>query len=329
MFQRHARNINGGSHSCWNIPVEELDQFDIKELLNCWCNSTILRRLEYAKNSRSQFQHVEWRNPKQFPRAGESGLLLIILSRVDLHFACRFLSHNSLTGEVPGWILDSRQKNMDLSYNNFTQSSVAGCQFSNINLVASHSTLASNSTGGTWDRGRFIAANYSSMISPVAEIYQTARLSPSSLKYYGLCLRKGSYRVRLHFAEIMYDDNSTFTSLGRRIFDVAIQGQVVLSDFDIAQEAKGVRTGIYRDFNILVNGSTLEIHLYWTGKGTTAIPDRGVYGPLISAIAVTPNFDVSTGLSVGAIIGIVVSSCGGRVIDFTCSLEGRVSGKRS
>ncbi|KAL0306604.1 UNVERIFIED_CONTAM: putative LRR receptor-like serine/threonine-protein kinase, partial [Sesamum radiatum] len=112
----------------------------------------------------------------------------------------------------------------DLSYNNFTQSSVAGCQFSNINLVASHSTLASNSTGTYMgnDRGRFIAANYSSMISPVAEIYQTARLSPS-LKYYGLCLRKGSYRVRLHFAEIMYDDNSTFTSLGRRIFDVAIQ----------------------------------------------------------------------------------------------------------
>ncbi|KAL0289553.1 UNVERIFIED_CONTAM: putative LRR receptor-like serine/threonine-protein kinase [Sesamum calycinum] len=287
---------------------------------------------------------------------------------VNLDFL--FLSHNSLTGEVPGWILDSRQKNMDLSYNNFTQSSVAGCQFSNINLVASHSTLASNSipwclkpdlacpgnanhhsffincggrrinfegneyeenlsdqgpshfesynnrwaysSTGTYmgnDRGRFIAANYSSMVSPVAEIYQTARLSPSSLKYYGLCLRKGSYRVRLHFAEIMYDDNSTFTSLGRRIFDVAIQGQVVLSDFDIAQEAKGVRTGIYRDFNILVNGSTLEIHLYWTGKGTTAIPDRGVYGPLISAIAVTPNFDVSTGLSVGAIIGIVVSSC--------------------
>ncbi|KAL0443627.1 UNVERIFIED_CONTAM: putative LRR receptor-like serine/threonine-protein kinase [Sesamum latifolium] len=88
-----------------------------------------------------------------------------------------------------------------------------------------------------------------------------------------------------------------------------LQGQVVLSDFDIAQEAKGVRTGIYRDFNVLVNGSTLEIHLYWTGKGTTAIPDRGVYGPLISAIAVTPNFDVSTGLSVGAIVGIVVSSC--------------------
>ncbi|KAL0301267.1 UNVERIFIED_CONTAM: putative LRR receptor-like serine/threonine-protein kinase [Sesamum radiatum] len=221
-----------------------------------------------------------------------------------------FLAHNSLTGEVPGWILDSRE-HMDLSYNNFTRSRTAGCQFSNVNLVASHSTSASNSTGVYMgnDNGRFIATNVSSMASTGAEFYQTARLSPSSLKYFGLCLRKGSYKVRLHFAEIMYSDDATFSSLGRRKFDVSIQGQVVLTDFDIVREANGVRKGIYRDFNVYVNGSTLEIHLYWTGKGTTAIPDRGVYGPLISAIAVTPNFDVSTGLSVGAITGIVISSC--------------------
>ncbi|KAL3633887.1 hypothetical protein CASFOL_022649 [Castilleja foliolosa] len=155
---------------------------------------------------------------------------------------------------------------------------------------------------------RYIAANDTPMIGADAEFYQTARLSPSSLKYYGLCMRRGSYRVRLFFAEIMYFDNETYSSLGRRIFDVAIQGQVVLPDFDIAREANGVRRGIMREFDVLVNGSTLEIHLYWTGKGTTAIPNRGVYGPLISAIAVTPNFDVSTGLSAGAIAGIVVSS---------------------
>ncbi|KAL6511240.1 hypothetical protein OROMI_034914 [Orobanche minor] len=87
-------------------------------------------------------------------------------------------------------------------------------------------------------------------------------------------------------------------------------GQLVLTDFDIVRAANGVRRGIMREFNVLVNASTLEIHLYWTGKGTTALPERGVYGPLISAIAVTPNFDVSTGgLSVGLIVGIVVSSC--------------------
>jgi hypothetical protein len=30
----------------------------------------------------------------------------------------------------------------------------------------------------------------------------------------------------------------------------------------------------------------LEIRFYFAGKGTTRIPDRGVYGPIISAIPV-------------------------------------------
>ena len=69
-----------------------------------------------------------------------------------------------------------------------------------------------------------------------------------------------------------------------------MQGNVVLKDFNIIEEAKGVGIGITKDFkDVIVNGSTLEIHLFWTGKGTTAIPDRGVYGPLISAITVTPS----------------------------------------
>ncbi|KAF7149770.1 hypothetical protein RHSIM_Rhsim02G0134200 [Rhododendron simsii] len=86
-------------------------------------------------------------------------------------------------------------------------------------------------------------------------------------------------------------------------------GKEVLKDFNIKEVAKGVDIGITREFDdILVNGSTLEIHLYWRGKGNTAIPDKGVYGPLISAITVTPNFDVSIGLSVGAIVGNVAAS---------------------
>ncbi|GKE73496.1 probable LRR receptor-like serine/threonine-protein kinase, partial [Tanacetum coccineum] len=97
-----------------------------------------------------------------------------------------------------------------------------------------------------------------------------------------------------------------------------------LIDFNIVEAADGVGKGIYRDFeNIMVNGSTIDIHLYWAGKGTTAIPDRGVYGLLISAITITPNFNVGPsdggtgghttgatgGLSAGSIVGIVIGSC--------------------
>ncbi|KAI6689604.1 hypothetical protein NL676_026432 [Syzygium grande] len=171
---------------------------------------------------------------------------------------------------------------------------------------------AYSSTGlymGKADAG-YTANNPFSMNVNGSDFYETARLSPWSIRYYGLCMMKGSYKVRLHFAEIQYSDDETFSSLGRRIFDVSIQGNQVLKDFNIAEEAGGVGKGIYRDFNdIYVNGSTLEIYLYWSGKGTTAIPDRGVYGPLISAVAVTPNFDVgNAGPSTGAIIGIAVAS---------------------
>ncbi|XP_076924951.1 putative LRR receptor-like serine/threonine-protein kinase At1g53440 [Bidens hawaiensis] len=143
------------------------------------------------------------------------------------------------------------------------------------------------------------------------DIYRTARLSPTSLRYYGLCLRSGSYRVRLHFAEIQYTNDTSFSSLGRRIFDISIQGELLVKDFNIRERANGTGRSIVLDFtDVHVNGSTLEIHLYWAGKGTTAIPDRGVYGPLISAITVTPNFEIPTdGLSSGVIAGIVVGSC--------------------
>ncbi|KAJ0514525.1 putative protein kinase RLK-Pelle-DLSV family [Helianthus annuus] len=159
------------------------------------------------------------------------------------------------------------------------------------------------------DAAPFVAAPITNVTDH--EIYRSARLSPTSLRYYGLCLRSGSYRVRLHFAEIQYTDNTDFTGLGRRIFDISIQGQLLWKDFNIREKANGTGRGIVMDFeDIRVNGSTLEIHLYWAGKGTTAIPDRGVYGPLLSAITVTPNFAIPTdGLSGGAIAGIVIGSC--------------------
>ncbi|CAA6673876.1 unnamed protein product [Spirodela intermedia] len=122
------------------------------------------------------------------------------------------------------------------------------------------------------------------------ELYTSARLNPLSLKYYGLCLQPGYYTVKLHFAEIVFISGPTFGSLGRRVFDVSIQGKKVLGDFNIVEAANGTGKEVIRNFTALVEGSTLEIHFMWSGKGTNSIPYRSVYGPLISAISVTPNF---------------------------------------
>ena len=54
-------------------------------------------------------------------------------------------------------------------------------------------------------------------------LYMNARLSALSLTYYAFCLGNGNYTVKLQFAEIMFTDDKTYSSLGRRIFDVYIQ----------------------------------------------------------------------------------------------------------
>ncbi|CAL0333713.1 unnamed protein product [Lupinus luteus] len=181
------------------------------------------------------------------------------------------------------------------------------------NFVLSNEDQWAYSSTGVYlgnDAANHVATNKFSLNISDQEYYQTARISPLSLKYYGLCMLKGNYKVKLHFAEIMFSDDHTYSSLGRRIFDVSIQGIKYLKDFNIMEAVGGVGKGITKEFDVDVNDSTLEIHLYWAGKGTTAIPNRGVYGPLISAITVTPNFKIkSGGLSAGAIAGIVAALC--------------------
>ncbi|XP_016648407.1 PREDICTED: probable leucine-rich repeat receptor-like serine/threonine-protein kinase At3g14840 isoform X1 [Prunus mume] len=164
----------------------------------------------------------------------------------------------------------------------------------------------------------FIQTNNSTLSMPNPQLYTEARLSPISLTYFGFCLGYGNYTVNLHFAETEFENGKTYKSLGRRIFDVYIQGRLVQKDFNIADEAGGVGKAVIKKFNASVTSGTLEIRFYWAGKGTTGIPHRGVYGPLISAISVDPNFvpppapepvtspaPGGSGISVGAVVGIV------------------------
>ncbi|CAH2036577.1 unnamed protein product [Thlaspi arvense] len=126
------------------------------------------------------------------------------------------------------------------------------------------------SSSGVWvgkANATFLATDRFNLINEsVPEYYKTARLSPQSLKYYGLCMRRGSYKVQLHFAEIMFSNDQTYNSLGRRVFDIYVQGNLLERDFNIAERAGGVGKPFTRQIDALqVNGSTLEIHLQWSG----------------------------------------------------------------
>ncbi|XXG67598.1 hypothetical protein AAC387_Pa06g0904 [Persea americana] len=164
-----------------------------------------------------------------------------------------------------------------------------------------------SSTGDFMDNGdkHYVITADDTKFPNLSPLYKTARLSPLSLTYYGFCLHNGNYHVKLHFAEIIITDDATYSSLGRRIFDIYIQGDLKLKDFNIKDEAKGSGKEIVKEFSTNVANNTLEIHFYWGGKGTKDIPEEGTYGPLISAISV--DYIRKGKISKGVVIAIVAS----------------------
>ncbi|PUZ50497.1 hypothetical protein GQ55_6G062800 [Panicum hallii var. hallii] len=149
-----------------------------------------------------------------------------------------------------------------------------------------------------------------------SELFQTARMSPSSLRYYGIGLENGDYTVELQFAEFAYPESPTWQSIGRRVFDIYVQGDLKEKNFDIRKTAGGKSyIAVYKKYNATVSANFLEIHLFWAGKGTCCIPTQGYYGPMISALSVTPNFTptVRNGVpkkksKAGATAGIVIGA---------------------
>ncbi|KAM7270467.1 hypothetical protein ACFE04_029681 [Oxalis oulophora] len=160
-------------------------------------------------------------------------------------------------------------------------------------IVAMSTYWGFSNSGFFWDRDKsesyYILNNVSTLTMPNSALYTKARVSPLSLTYYARCIGNGKYTVSLHFAEIAFRGNKSFYSLGRRFFDVYIQEKRVLKDFDIETEAKGVDKVVIRNFTTVITNRTLEIRFHWSAKGTTQVPTRGNYGPLISAISVNPK----------------------------------------
>ncbi|KAJ4980472.1 hypothetical protein NE237_031309 [Protea cynaroides] len=348
--------------------LSEMGSMKTLILRNCLINGNIpgyIGDMSTLKNLDLSFNNLTGEVPSSFEK----------LTRVDF----LYLTGNMLSGSLPGWIL-SRNKNADISYNNFAweEGDPTDCPRGSVNLVESYSSTtnkvihpcltrnfpcnapknqyrynlyincggkqiidgktkyeadleprgasmffpgqnwAFSSTGNFMDNDvdadMYITSN-STALSNVSkvnpELYTGARLSPLSLTYYGLCLIDGNYTVKLHFAEIVFMNESSFYNVGKRMFDVYVQRKLVLKDFNIEEEAGGPSKPIVKTFTATVTNHTLEIHFYWAGKGTTGIPNRGDYGPLISAISVDPNFkppsDNHKKTTVMTVIGVLAS----------------------
>lgn len=83
-----------------------------------------------------------------------------------------------------------------------------------------------SNTGHFFDSGRvdyYTWSNTTKLDMNNAELNMDARVSPLSLTYYAFCMGNGSYTISLHFAEIMFTNDETYSSLGRRVFDIYVQ----------------------------------------------------------------------------------------------------------
>ncbi|XP_010522063.1 PREDICTED: probable LRR receptor-like serine/threonine-protein kinase At1g07650 [Tarenaya hassleriana] len=333
-------------------PLKNLESLKTMILRKCMINGRIPEYIGHMKKLKTldlSFNHFTGEVPSSFDGLKKADFI--------------YLTGNNLTGSVPNYFIE-RNKNVDVSYNNFTIDSstpIGDCTRVSVNLAESYSpenksrrhgscyvqnfpcTLpkrqhqyhlyincgggevmvdgkkyeadqepkgasmfytspdkhwAFSSTGNFMDNDDdaddYIVRNTSKLLinasSQSLQLYRTGRVSPLSLTYYGHCLGNGNYTVKLHFAEIIFTNDTSFYSLGKRLFDVYVQNKLVLKDFNIEEAARGTGKPIIKEFMVNVTDHTLKIKFYWAGKGTTGIPVRGVYGPLISAISLEPNF---------------------------------------
>ncbi|AQK46199.1 Putative leucine-rich repeat receptor-like protein kinase family protein [Zea mays] len=259
-------------------------------------------------------------------------------------------SYNQLSGNFPSWTTQNNlqlvlpsglsclqrdtpcflgsPQSASLAVDCGSSRSISGYQPDAASLGAASYYVTGAQTWGVSNVGKFMEASNGSYIiyslhqfqnTLDSELFQTARMSPSSLRYYGIGLENGNYTVTLQFAEFDFEDSQTWKSVGRRVFDIYLQGERKEKNFDIRKASGGKSyTAVEKQYIVPVTRNFLEIHLFWAGKGTCCIPAQGYYGPAISALSATPNFTPTvrnsaqkknsskTGVIVGVVIGAAV-----------------------
>ena len=129
---------------------------------------------------------------------------------------------------------------------------------------------------------------YTNTINSLPAIYQSERTagSPYILRY-DLPLENGDYTVKLHFAEIYWGAIGT-GGAGRRIFDVLLEGERVLDDYDIIAEV-GTLTAVVKTYAVTVADGRFDLRLDARSQV------GGANQPTLSAIEIIPNGSGNTG----------------------------------
>ncbi|QDA61300.1 malectin [Hymenobacter jejuensis] len=109
-------------------------------------------------------------------------------------------------------------------------------------------------------------------------LYQTERFGGAGTFSYALPVTNGQYTVILHFAELYW------TAVGQRVFDVSLEGNKVLSAYDIFKKV-GANAATTESFPVTVSDGTLNLNF-------TSLNTGGKDNPKVSAIEI-----LSTGVT--------------------------------
>ncbi|GGZ70295.1 malectin domain-containing carbohydrate-binding protein [Algibacter mikhailovii] len=114
----------------------------------------------------------------------------------------------------------------------------------------------------------------------LAELYQSERSSDDSVFNYNIPLPDGTYEITLHFAEIYWGaTGGASADIGKRVFDVEIEGDSVLNNFDLNNEI-GPETAITKTFKVKVFDGELNMKFHTLGED-------GVDQPKLSAFEIS------------------------------------------
>jgi hypothetical protein len=170
--------------------------------------------------------------------------------------------------------------------------SVPGGSFNPIRISAGGSSFTS-SQGLIWSADTGFAGGNTASVpasTPIANtvddtLYQSERYGAFT---YTFTVPAGGYQVTLKFAETYFTSGA---SSGQRVFNVAINGTTVLTNFDIKAAAGGANIAVDRTFTVTAGASSNNLQIQFIHLATQAdlpkvdaieIVSTGVSGPTIT-----------------------------------------------
>lgn len=186
------------------------------------------------------------------------------------------VAYNGIGGGIAQLVINygaSDQAIVDLTGTNTTN---------NFELYVNSGGPALNHNGQDYEADSFFVGgrSWANNNAQLPDLYKTERSSNSRIYDYSIPVPNGDYIVTLHFAEIYWGATGGGPGgIGRRIFDVTLEGSLILDNYDITADV-GAETAEVKTFPVTVIDGIIDLNL----SGLAAV--GGVDQPKLSAFEI-------------------------------------------